>query len=114
MQERTCCRQVPQQEGSPGNQRTRQIRRASQSAASGQSTFTQDRDPAEPKEEASGSDSEDALGPSTRAPMGFGGITRSVIKAAEASGKHRAPVFRLEELHRVNCSSIRICLVMGT
>ncbi len=56
---------------------------------------------AEPKEEPSGSDSEDANGPSLRAPMGFGGITRSVIKAAEASGKHRAPVFRLEEMHRV-------------
>lgn len=56
---------------------------------------------AEPKEEPSGSDSEDANGPSVRAPMGFGGITRSVIKAAEASGKHRAPVFRLEEMHRV-------------
>ncbi|CAL8461604.1 g1135 [Coccomyxa elongata] len=95
--------EVVQQEGSPGKQRTRQHRRACQSAASGQSTFTQDRDPAEPKEgEASLSDSEDALGPLTRAPLGFGGITRSVIRAAEASGKHRAPVFRLEELHRAH------------
>ena len=33
-------------------------------------------------------------------PRGFGGITRGVIQAASASGKRRAPVMRLEELHQ--------------
>jgi len=32
---------------------------------------------------------------------GFGGITRGVIQAASISGKRRAPVMRLEELHQV-------------
>ena len=36
-------------------------------------------------------------------PRGFGGITRGVIQAASASGKRRAPVMRLEELHQA-CS----------
>ena len=31
---------------------------------------------------------------------GFGGITQGVIQAASASGKRRAPVMRLEELHQ--------------
>ena len=33
-------------------------------------------------------------------PRGFGGITQGVIQAASASGKRRAPVMRLEELHQ--------------
>ena len=31
---------------------------------------------------------------------GFGGITQGVIQAASASGKRRAPIMRLEELHQ--------------
>ena len=48
-------------------------------------------------------------------PRGFGGITQGVIQAASASGKRRAPVMRLEELHQACLRHVaqhrRQCLV---
>jgi hypothetical protein len=51
-------------------------------------------------ESASGSEGSQGGGAAVT-PAGFGGITRGVVQAAALSGKHKAPVFRLEELHRV-------------
>lgn len=54
-----------------------------------------------------GSEASDVRG---RVPQGFGGITQGVIRAAAAqSGKRKAPVYRLEELHRVCTLTLALC-----